>query len=122
MSVVQDEGYSVESPEVQKKFMPDHMLCGVNTLTCASFLINKKVFTIGRDADCDAVIDFSREIDGRHAQITIEDGKYYISDLGSTNKTYLNGFPVDQNAKMPFSAGDRIKFSSLIFQVKKLNR
>ncbi|HEX2950052.1 MAG TPA: FHA domain-containing protein [Armatimonadota bacterium] len=45
---------------------------------------------IGRRDDC-AVCLSGNTISRRHAQIRHEDGQFYLSDMGSTNGTMLNG-------------------------------
>jgi pSer/pThr/pTyr-binding forkhead associated (FHA) protein len=51
----------------------------------------KDEITIGRDPNCDIVID-DRQVSRKHAQIFINpDKKNYIADLNSKNGTLLNG-------------------------------
>lgn len=62
------------------------------------FKLNSMESTIGRwdadngvfpDVDLDA-FDGEAKVSRRHARIKLNDGKYYIEDLGSTNGTYVN--------------------------------
>jgi ABC-type multidrug transport system ATPase subunit/pSer/pThr/pTyr-binding forkhead associated (FHA) protein len=53
-------------------------------------LDQKSIVIIGRDSACDIMID-DITASRKHAEITKEKGKYYITDLSSTNGTYLNG-------------------------------
>lgn len=48
---------------------------------------------VGRRADSTVVLP-SNTVSRRHAQIWRENDGYYVSDLGSTNGTLLNGEPV----------------------------
>jgi pSer/pThr/pTyr-binding forkhead associated (FHA) protein len=43
-----------------------------------------------------------------HAKISLDKGRYYIEDLGSTNGTMVNGQPVDLGEKVPIRTGDRV--------------
>ena len=52
--------------------------------------IDKPVVTIGRKEDNDLVID-NMSVSGRHAKIEFTDNSYRVTDLGSTNGTFLNG-------------------------------
>lgn len=52
-------------------------------------LISKDRFVIGRGKHCDLVIN-SGKVSREHAQITNEDGVWYIEDLGSSNGTWYN--------------------------------
>lgn len=47
--------------------------------------------TLGRDPKGVEVLIPSEIVSKRHAKITARDGKLYISDMGSTNGTYVNG-------------------------------
>jgi hypothetical protein len=54
------------------------------------FELSDEQITIGRREDC-AVCLPGNTISRRHTQIRHLDGQYFISDLGSTNGTLLNG-------------------------------
>lgn len=54
------------------------------------FLLGKGKITIGRGAECDVTID-NAAVSRSHASIEYKDGEYYVSDLGSSNGTFLNG-------------------------------
>ena len=60
---------------------------------------------IGRRPDCHIVIGNSH-VSRRHAQITAEAGTYTITDLGSTNGTYVNGVHITEQI---LKNGDRIE-------------
>ncbi len=51
------------------------------------------VVTIGRDRDNALVLDHP-QVSAHHARVTYEHGAYRLSDLGSTNSTYVNGLRV----------------------------
>jgi len=48
-----------------------------------------------------------------HAVITLEDGQYFLDDLGSSNGTFLNGSPVIR--RQPLSDRDTIRLGESIF-------
>lgn len=52
-------------------------------------LEGKRNVVIGRKNDCDLVANRSH-IGSEHARITVEDGAYYLTDLGTDAGTYLN--------------------------------
>jgi predicted component of type VI protein secretion system len=52
--------------------------------------------TIGRAADNDIVLTHD-SISGNHAKLQLTDGEYYLVDLGSTNGTFFQGAPADNN-------------------------
>jgi hypothetical protein len=58
----------------------------------AAEISGEEPVTIGRRADATVVLP-SHTVSRRHAQIWREGEDYYLSDLGSTNGTLLNGEP-----------------------------
>jgi pSer/pThr/pTyr-binding forkhead associated (FHA) protein len=64
-----------------------------------------EAMVIGRASDCDHVLNFPM-VSGHHARIFRENGRIWIEDLGSLNKTYLNGQPV--KGKTEVVSGDSI--------------
>lgn len=54
------------------------------------FPLSRRVTRVGRAADNDLVLD-SRTISGRQASIEARGGVYRLTDLGSTNGTFVNG-------------------------------
>lgn len=60
---------------------------------------------IGRGADNDIIIDNSA-ISRHHAEIDVEDGHYIISDLNSTNGTFVNEKRIKERLKL--MDGDKI--------------
>jgi putative serine protease PepD len=65
---------------------------------------------IGRDPDCDLVLDDTL-VSRRHAEIERrEDGRTYVSDLGSTNGTLLNGRRIA--TAEPFTNRDIVQIGS----------
>lgn len=46
---------------------------------------------IGRSSGCDIVIDYDKSVSGKHCLIKEENGRFFIQDMGSANKTKVNG-------------------------------
>lgn len=59
---------------------------------------------VGRTSDC-AISLPHPSVSRRHCRIWREDGRYHIEDLGSTNRTYLNG---DSITRAELRDGDQI--------------
>ena len=53
------------------------------------FPLESDVITIGREPDNNIVI-IDAEISRKHTQLVLQGGKYIVTDLGSTNGTFLN--------------------------------
>lgn len=65
--------------------------------------------TVGWKSDNDLRIQ-DPSVSGHHAQFFMQGGKYRLKDLRSTNKTLLNGAPVDE---VEINTGDRIQFGAV---------
>ena len=72
------------------------------------------VFVIGRSQHCDLCLDYPM-ISGRHARLTVHDGKARLADLGSANGTFLNGKRISRPTQI--DAGDVIGLGSYTFIV-----
>lgn len=74
---------------------------------------NPNVFFIGREPGSDLVVpDFS--ISRKHALIEIVGEHYFLSDLGSSNGTRING-TADKIQKVELKDGDRVAFARFEF-------
>jgi hypothetical protein len=69
----------------------------------------------GRRGDCDIVLP-ERQVSRQHAEIFLQNGRYFLRDLGSKNGTYLNGSPVSEpvqlydNDTIQIALCERIRF------------
>ena len=55
--------------------------------------IRKPELVIGRDSDCDIVIN-DRNVSRHHLRITEDSGGLVVTDLGSANGTFVNSSPI----------------------------
>ncbi|MBW2091209.1 MAG: FHA domain-containing protein [Deltaproteobacteria bacterium] len=79
------------------------------------FLLGQGKAIIGRSPDCDISID-NTAISRKHASIEFKDGEYVLTDLESSNGTFLNGDKIhDPQILKPGDSIGIAKFS-LIFQ------
>ncbi|PIX83736.1 MAG: type VI secretion system-associated FHA domain protein TagH [Nitrospirae bacterium CG_4_10_14_3_um_filter_70_108] len=73
------------------------------------FALEGDAITIGRGADNDLVIaDRTRALSTHHARLEFRGNQYWITDLGSTNGSSLNGHPLVAQEAEVVVAGDRI--------------
>ncbi|MEQ8168510.1 MAG: FHA domain-containing protein [Candidatus Eremiobacterota bacterium] len=77
------------------------------------YILDKTVTKIGRAPGNDLYIDYDPQVSSRHAVITLENKRYFVEDLGSTNKTYVNGMKID--VKTELNSGDEIKIGNMTF-------
>ena len=83
-----------------------------NSLAAKVYPLENQV-VVGRDATSDLRIE-SNLLSRQHARITVVNDRLQISDLNSTNGTYLNGKRIEQADAFP---GDELRFDKLIFEV-----
>eukprot|EP01029_Cantina_marsupialis_P003765 TRINITY_DN137_c3_g1_i1.p1 TRINITY_DN137_c3_g1~~TRINITY_DN137_c3_g1_i1.p1 ORF type:complete len:973 (-),score=293.44 TRINITY_DN137_c3_g1_i1:222-3101(-) len=74
-----------------------------------SFPILKKNCLIGRERQCDVVLD-AKSVSSRHAEILFVTKKAFLKDLDSTNGTFLNDAKVKPQLSTEIRNGDVIRF------------
>jgi len=70
--------------------------------------------TIGRDPANDIVLE-DTTVSRRHAQIERQDGDVVLTDLGSSNGTFVNGRRVQQ---APLRPGDEVVIGGCTFRLQ----
>jgi len=80
------------------------------------FTLNSKTMVIGRGSECEIpMLDSS--LSRAHAQVLKkESGRFYVSDLGSTNGTYLNDQQLTPGKAIEVKNGDLLKMGNMIFK------
>ena len=85
---------------------------------CEDFRIREGQNTIGVDSSSDIVLNDST-ISGRHASLRYKDGKFILTDLDSTNGTYLNENK-DSIAREELKDNDVVRFGDVRLKFKCL--
>ncbi|MBI4617890.1 MAG: FHA domain-containing protein [Planctomycetes bacterium] len=85
----------------QRESGDEHVPLGVATVT------------LGRSSKSTICLAEEASVSSRHAQIVLEQGTYYLEDLGSTNGCRLNRVRVEK--RVPLSHGDRIDLGDARF-------
>ena len=71
-----------------------------------------KTIIIGRKKElCDIALDYEKSVSGRHCEINVRNGRFFVKDLQSSNGTYLNGSKVLTESEI-FS-GNKLKLGRL---------
>lgn len=92
--------YYPDAPtEVVAPALPEHM---VRMPDGAIFPINGSV-TIGRSQSCQISMAGYDRVSGRHCSLEVRNGAMYVTDLGSTNGTFVHGERINPN--MPVRVG-----------------
>ena len=75
--------------------------------------------TVGRSPGCQLQLDFER-ISREHARFDSRDGQLLLTDLGSTNGTFINHGRLEQSeSPAPIRDGDTIHFGNHAFLLKE---
>lgn len=78
--------------------------------------VNKNAFTIGKKDSNDAVITFNKMISRVHCKVTGSRGRYWITDLQSSNGTYINNMRLQPNQPHELKSGDIVRMANSDFQ------
>lgn len=76
--------------------------------------LNKPVHVLGRATDCSLRIP-SGKVSRHHCEITVNDGKVAVRDLGSSNGTYVNRRRITQTE---LAAGDMVCVGDFVFVLR----
>lgn len=56
---------------------------------------------LGRNVDMvNVAIDYNRTVSGKHCEIYVRNGRFYVRDLNSANKTYVNGRVIQMDTEI----------------------
>lgn len=75
--------------------------------------LNTFPFTIGRARECHFVID-SPDVSRLHVEFEFDHQQVFITDMGSTNGTYLNNHPIEPRKPAKLRAGDEINVGNVM--------
>lgn len=96
--------------DIPKDYHP--YLEGVGAYIGKKVIINKDKFVIGRLSSMVDYIIQGSTVGKLHAEITNNEGKYYLKDLNSKNGTYINGVRITSNMECEIKNNDKIRFSN----------
>ena len=78
-----------------------------------NIVLRKDRLVIGRRESCDIVLRFSN-VSGQHARMTLEQGYWFLKDLGSRNGTKVDGYRISRKRLDP---GAKISFAKHLFVI-----
>lgn len=62
-----------------------------------------------------------RYMSGRHARLRAADGRLWVTDLDSKNRTYVNDEPLAPHQARELTAGDALRMGTTVLRVARLN-
>ena len=92
-------------------------LVAINVPSVFELKIGERDFVIGKKETNDGVVLFSKTISRVHCKVTFKDGLYYITDLNSTNGTFVNAKRVLPDQPAVLNNGDIVRLADLGFRV-----
>jgi len=90
-----------------------HLEATNGTQSGVEFDVERPRTRIGRHPDCELLVDSGGSVSRFHAEITRQDGVFYVADSQSRNGTYVNGRLADGKERL-FDQ-DRIQICDLVF-------
>jgi len=78
--------------------------------------VDDEPYVIGRKPGVSLRLQF-RTVSGHHASLSIQEGSLWLTDLGSTNGTYINGQRVAPHQAVQISEDELIHFAEAPFRV-----
>ncbi|MBS1706792.1 MAG: FHA domain-containing protein [Armatimonadetes bacterium] len=93
---------------------PDPRLTGTKSM----FSLYNGSFVVGRDATADFPLADESSLSRRHAQLDFLHGRLTVTDLGSTNGTYLNGQKVE-GGPTEVPVGSVLQFGAVQFRYEE---
>lgn len=79
------------------------------------FLLTQTEHIIGRSVECQVYVD-DRSVSRSHARINVIGSEVVLMDLGSSNKTVINGAPLNPMTPHKLKNNDQIKTGNVIFK------
>ncbi len=81
--------------------------------------LNKPVFRIGKENKySDYVVRDNDKVSRSHADIITRGNRYFIMDLNSTNRTFINGRQIPARQEVEVYNGDRLKLADEEFEFR----
>lgn len=81
--------------------------------------INSFPFYIGKDKNSNQLVLKENSVSRLHAVLTVKEREILLTDLGSTNGTYVNGQKIEKNMPISISNSDELAFSREIYLLKE---
>src|ERR1043166_2389223 len=97
--------------EKRRELIPCLVVVEGNSLG-ETFFISKSSITIGRDEKSDLFLP-EDGVSRTHARIDVHEHAHTLTDLGSTNGTYVNGSPTEQAT---LHEGDKIRMGEVVLR------
>lgn len=90
-----------------------HYACLVRTLNGETVSLNKPVFRVGKERGCvDYCVTDNNAVSRRHVDIVTRGGRYFVIDLNSKNRTFINDQMIPIQFETELREGDRLRLGN----------
>jgi pSer/pThr/pTyr-binding forkhead associated (FHA) protein len=110
-----DRPLTGEMQAIGKSNTPGQLILLQDGRPVRTYVLNKEVVALGRLSECDIVIS-DPGASRRHAEIRRENGRFVLTDLGSTNGTQVNESTVSER---DLEEGDRITIGHTVLEFRR---
>lgn len=120
-TILEDDVTMIENDELffqhEKEYYPT-----LNRISTGEVVkINSSVFRLGKEKSCvDYAIKGNNMISRSHLDIICRKGHYFVFDLGSKNKSYINNRVLPQQQEIEIVDGDILKLANEEFRFKNM--
>ncbi len=101
---------------VQQVLQPVLTVTSINSPVHVTLSVNQPEFLIGKNPNMvDGAVIHNPAISRIHCKITFVQGKYYLTDVGSANGTFINQQKIDNQQMVEIKNGDYLKLANSEF-------
>lgn len=111
-ATVLEDGTELDEDRTRFYEEPEAKLIVVKSEGLEGEIILEEETVIGREEDADITVEDNR-LSRKHCKIVLQEGQYVITDLGSSNGTFVNGAKISEKT---LENGDQIQAGSNIFK------
>jgi len=110
-----------DSTYISRELLPYIIRYRFGTGTWQTFPMEPGEKVFGRDPDCDFYLN-DTEVSREHARVRIDDSGIWITDLGSTNGTIINGMPLEPQQEHQLHMGQIFSIGNFLLQIDEPSR
>lgn len=119
----QNQGYSIGKPPIQLQQpspvpQPVMTITAINSPVQLTLTINQSEYLIGKNPGMvNGAVMHNPAISRVHCKISFVQGRYYLTDMGSANGTYINQQKLDSHQTVELNNGDYLKMANSDFVI-----
>ncbi|MCY1713971.1 DUF6382 domain-containing protein [Caproiciproducens galactitolivorans] len=108
LGIEEFDGTTVLGDEEQKRTAPYL----IRDKTKEKIGIDQPIFKIGKEMHCDYIVSDNNAVSRNHADILTKDGRFYIIDHHSTNKTYVDEKAIPAQEETEIFSGTKLRLGN----------